>query len=174
MGGINCLLVFMNGNPKIMALGFVLFVALNLARSDRSHIYLENRSVAQGDVMLGYRLVIAWVRRLIIINGLKGFADIVASLKWFLLYLPIDLIVIADVWQWILGTDIRQRITGIGKVVLQRNKAVITYMMAIRNGGNRYFRGTVTLAESAGQMEVAYWLPTISRNGRIILNYCLI
>ena len=173
MGGIECQQVFMSGNLKIMALKSVLFAVESLVKSDRNHIYSENRNAVPANAMLNYQLLIALARKHTIINELNGFADIVASQKWLLLRLLIDPIVIADVWLKITKIDTKQKITGIGKVVLRRSKAVITYMKDTRLGESRYLRGIIMLAMNVGLIKAGYWLPTISRNERIIPAFCL-
>ena len=164
----------MNGSLRIMALNSALFVIINLGRSRRkSHISLEGGSVVPDNVTQGYRLLTALAKRLTIINKLKGLVGTVANPKWLLLHLPIDLIVTDNVWLRIIRIGLLQKIIGIGKVALPRNKAVIIYMRDIRLGGKQFSRGMVILAESVRQIKVVYSLLIISRNERIIPNFCL-
>ena len=147
-------------------------IGYSIGSRNKSRHHLRDRDIAPTNVKWLRWLIIGVVGKHIIINRLKGFADIVASLKWLLLHLLIDLIVTANVWLKIIKIGLKQKTIGIGKVVLPKSKAVIIYMRGIRIGERRYSRGTTLLAECAGLTKVVYWLPIISGNERIIPNYC--
>jgi len=135
---------------------------------------LLGRSIALISVRWLLWLIIGLGGKLIITSKLKGFVDIVASLKWLPLHSLIDLIVIANVWQRITKIDLGQKIIGIGRVVSRKSKAVITYTKVIRNGGRQYLRGMVILAKCVVITKAVYWLPITSKNERIIPNCCLL
>jgi len=142
------------------------------SRTKNRH-HLRGKSIVQTSARWLSWLSIGLVERLTIISKLKEFADIVANPKWLLLHIHIDHIAIANVWLKITKIGSKQRIIGIGKVVLPKNNVGITYTKATKNGGRQYSSEMAILAKAVEQTKVAYWLPTISRNERTIPNYCL-
>jgi len=148
-------------------------IGYSIRSRPKSHHHLQGKDFVLTNARWLSWLSIGLVGGFIITSKLRGYADIVVSLKWFPLHLPIDLIAIISVWLRITKIDLGQKTTGIGKVVSQKSKAVIACMMAIRIGEGRYLREITTPAENAGVTKVGHWLPTISKNERIIPNYCL-
>ena len=146
----------MNENIKITALNIVLSAVQNFLGRSRSHTYSESKSAVQDSAMLGCRQPTVSERKPIITNKLRGFVGIVASLKWLHQRMLIGLIAVDGVWLMIIGTGIKQKITGIGKVGLQRSIVVTVYTLVIKIGERQYLKGMIMLAKCVGQIKVGF------------------
>lgn len=138
----------------------------------RNHRHLLGKSIVLMDVRWLSWLTTGLVGKHTITARLRGYADTVGNQKRLPLPLLTDLIVTASAWQKITKTGSGRKTTGIGKAVSLKNKAVIAYMMAIRNGGKQCSSGMGILVKNVGIIKAVYWLPIISKNERTTPTYC--